>query len=111
MTKVPRKSSRPLLRDIEPLLRTRPRKPRDPGQPRLPFDPMPERIEPCLALLINKPPKGPEWVYEIKWDGYRLAVHIEPQGVRILTRGGHDCTHRFPSIARAALEIGGMGRR
>jgi bifunctional non-homologous end joining protein LigD len=68
---------------------------------------MPERVEPCLALLVSKPPNGPEWVYEIKWDGYRLAVHIEPQGVRILTRGGHDWTRSFPAIAEAAREIGG----
>jgi bifunctional non-homologous end joining protein LigD len=88
MKKVPRKSARPLLRETEPPLRTRPRKPRDPGQPRLPFDPMPDRVEPCLALSVAKPPKGPEWVYEIKWDGYRLAIHIEPQRVRVLTRGG-----------------------
>ncbi len=101
------KPSRPLLREAEPPLRTRPRKPRDPGQPRLPFDFMPDRIEPCLALSVAKPPKGPEWVYEIKWDGYRLAIHIEPQSVRILTRGGHNWTHRFPAIADAARKIGG----
>ncbi|WP_184805465.1 non-homologous end-joining DNA ligase [Rhizobium leucaenae] len=107
MTKAPRKPSRPLLHETDAQLRTRPLKRRDPGQPRLPFDPMPDRIEPCLALLVSKPPKGDDWLYEIKWDGYRLAVHIEPQGVRILTRGGHDWTHRFPSIVAAAREIGG----
>ena len=105
MTKAPK--SQALLREIEKPLRSRARKPRDPGQPRLPFDPMPDRIEPCLALSVAKPPKGPEWVYEIKWDGYRLAVHIEPQSIRILTRRGHDWTHRFPAIADAARKIGG----
>jgi bifunctional non-homologous end joining protein LigD len=99
--------TQPLLREPDTALRTRPRKPRDPGQPRLPFDPMPDRVEPCLALSVSKPPRGPEWVYEMKWDGYRLAIHIEPQRVRILTRGGHDWTHRFPSVAEAAREIGG----
>lgn len=39
---------------------------------------MPTPIEPCLALTKAKPPTGPDWVFEIKWDGYRLAVHIEP---------------------------------
>jgi len=67
---------------------------------------MPARIEPCLALLKQKPPKGPEWAFEIKWDGYRLAVHIEPTGIRIITRGGHDWTHRFPAIETAAKELG-----
>jgi len=57
---------------------------------------MPDRIEPCLALLKARPPKGDDWVYEIKWDGYRLSVHVEPTRIRILTRGGHDWTDRFP---------------
>ncbi|WFU07138.1 non-homologous end-joining DNA ligase (plasmid) [Rhizobium sp. CB3171] len=107
MTKAPRKASRPLLRETEPPLRSRPRKPRDPKQPRLPFDPMPERVEPCLAQLVSKPPKGDNWLYEIKWDGYRLAIHMEPTRVRIITRGGHDWTHRFPSIAQGASWVGG----
>ncbi|TAX37056.1 non-homologous end-joining DNA ligase [Rhizobium leguminosarum] len=102
MTKPPRKPSKPLLRDDAPV-RSRPRRQRDPAQPNLPFDPMPDRIEPCLALLKSKPPKGDDWVYEIKWDGYRLSVHIEPTGIRILTRSGHDWTHRFPAIQQAAL--------
>ncbi|AJD42597.1 ATP-dependent DNA ligase [Rhizobium sp. SEMIA 4085] len=98
-------ASKPLLASDKPV-RSRPRKPRDPAQPNLPFDPMPDRIEPCLALLKPKPPRGEQWVYEIKWDGYRLAVHIEPQRVRIITRGGHDWTHRFPAIERAARQLG-----
>ncbi|SOC47132.1 bifunctional non-homologous end joining protein LigD [Rhizobium subbaraonis] len=66
---------------------------------------MPTRIEPCLALLVSRPPVGPEWSFEVKWDGYRLAVHREPSGVRIITRGGHDWTERFPAIAQAAEAI------
>jgi bifunctional non-homologous end joining protein LigD len=65
-------SSKPLVASEKPL-RTRARKPRDPAQPHLPFDPMPARVEPCLALLKSKPPTGPEGTYEIKWDGYRVA--------------------------------------
>ncbi|QIO64755.1 non-homologous end-joining DNA ligase [Rhizobium leguminosarum] len=102
MTKPPRKPSKPLLRDDAPI-RSRPRRQRDPAQPNLPLDPMPARIEPCLALLKARPPKGDDWVYEIKWDGYRLSVHVEPTGIRILTRGGHDWTDRFPAIKQAAL--------
>jgi bifunctional non-homologous end joining protein LigD len=79
---------------------------RDPRQPRLPFDPMPDRIEPCLALLASKPPKGDDWAFEIKWDGYRLAIHVEPTKVRILTRGGHDWTTRFSGISEAARDLG-----
>ncbi|MBY5374603.1 ATP-dependent DNA ligase (plasmid) [Rhizobium leguminosarum] len=101
MTKSPK--PKPLLKDADKPVRSRPRKPRDPDQPNLPLDPMPDRIEPCLAMLKAKPPKGDDWVYEIKWDGYRLSVHIEPSGIRILTRGGHNWTDRFPAIKQAAL--------
>ena len=106
MAKTPRQSSRPLRRDTERPLQSRPRKPRDPAQPQLALDPMPERVEPCLASLRTTPPTGPDWLFEVKWDGYRLAIHIEPGGVRILTRGGHDWTHRFPTIAKAASKFG-----
>jgi len=100
-----RPRSQPLLGDDAPI-RSRAKKPRDPKQPNLPFDPMLERIEPCLAQLRPKPPGRDRYLYEVKLDGYRLAVHIEPKRVRILTRGGHDWTHRFPAIAAAAKELG-----
>ncbi|MCB5203715.1 non-homologous end-joining DNA ligase [Neorhizobium sp. T786] len=100
------KRAKPLLQDDGFTARSKPRRKRDPAQPNLPFDPMPDRVEPSLALLKTAPPVGPDWAYEIKWDGYRLAIHIEPKGVRIITRGGHDWTHRFPKIAAAAKELG-----
>lgn len=68
-------------------------------------DPMPDRVEPCLALLASRPPEGPDWAYEVKWDGYRLAVHLKDGKVRVLTRGGHDWTHRFPAIAGDMLRL------
>jgi bifunctional non-homologous end joining protein LigD len=100
------KRARPLLQDDAFTAKSQPGRKRDPAQPNLPFDPMPDRVEPCLALLKTAPPVGPDWAYEIKWDGYRLAIHIEPKGVRIITRGGHDWTHRFPAIAAAAKDLG-----
>ena len=104
MTKPPR--SKPLLRDTEAPIRSKPRRKRDAAQPQLLFDPMPDRVEPALAQLKAHPPRGDQWSWELKWDGYRLAVHIEPTGVRILTRGGHDWTHRFPAIEQAARALG-----
>lgn len=86
-------------------LRSAPVKARRGGEQDLFADPMPDRIEPCLALLQSKAPQGPDWAFEVKWDGYRLAVHRDHRGVRVITRGGHDWTHRFPSIAAAAAEI------
>jgi len=59
-------------------------------------------IEPQLASLVDEPPEGKHWIHEIKHDGYRCQVLIEPVRVRVFTRNGHDWTDRFPSIARAA---------
>ncbi|WP_420866341.1 hypothetical protein [Ensifer aridi] len=46
---------------------------------------MPARVEPRLAVLVDVPPRGPGCVYEVKRDGYRLAVHIELGRVRMIT--------------------------
>lgn len=67
---------------------------------------MPLRIEPCLALGKLRPPIGDEWTYEIKWDDYRIGAHLENGRVRILTRGGHDWTHRFPAIKDSVKRLG-----
>ncbi len=67
---------------------------------------MPSRVEPCVATLVDVPPKGLGWGFEVKWDGYRAALHIERGRVRIFTRGGHDWTSRFPSIAADAPTLG-----
>ncbi|CDM58147.1 DNA ligase (ATP) [Rhizobium favelukesii] len=46
---------------------------------------MPAHVEPCLALLKPRPPIGQDWTYEVKWDGYRIALHLNNGNVRILT--------------------------
>ncbi|WP_337268836.1 non-homologous end-joining DNA ligase [Oryzifoliimicrobium ureilyticus] len=103
MVKPPR--TKTLLGD-DKVLRSRGRRQRDKEQPNLPLDPLPDRIAPCLAQLRDRPPQGEKWAYEIKWDGYRLAIHKELAGVRVLTRGGHDWTHRFPGIVEAVENLG-----
>ncbi|SCB37579.1 non-homologous end-joining DNA ligase [Rhizobium hainanense] len=99
------KRSQPLLADDKPL-RGRTRKRRDPAQLNLLLDPMPDRVEPALALLKPKPPSDPRYIAELKFDGYRGSIHIEPSGARFLTRGGHDWTARFPAVAEAARKLG-----
>jgi bifunctional non-homologous end joining protein LigD len=108
MAKAPPKGKRPkqMLLEDEAVLRGQPKKPRDPDHPHRPIDPLPDRVEPCLALLAKRVPAVGDWSFEIKWDGYRLEVHVEPGRVRILTRGGHDWTHRFPAIEAAAMALG-----
>lgn len=106
MTKAPRSRSKPLLRSDATPVTSRPIRRRNKSQPALPLDPMPARVDPALAMLKQKPPRGERWGWEIKWDGYRLAVHNETGGVRILTRGGYDWSARFPAIAQAAKDLG-----
>lgn len=69
-------------------------------------EPMPRRVDPCVCTLVDKPPKGPEWVFEVKWDGYRLAVHVESDEVRAITRGGYDWIKKFGAIVAEARELG-----
>jgi bifunctional non-homologous end joining protein LigD len=97
--------SKDLLVEKELPLRGGRRSLRDPAQPPLPFDPPPARIDPCLALLAARPPEGENWSYEIKWDGWRLFIHKTGDEIRLITRGGHDWTSKFPAIAEAASAL------
>ena len=62
-------------------------------------------IEPCLPSRAERPPSGPDWVHEIKHDGYRLMVRRDPVGVRLLTRNGHDWARRYPAIVEAVNQL------
>jgi bifunctional non-homologous end joining protein LigD len=62
----------------------------------------PEFVEPELARLIDRPPSGPQWIHEIKFDGYRMQLRVEKGAVTLRTRKGLDWTSRFPEIARDA---------
>jgi hypothetical protein len=63
------------------------------------------RVEfsPCLPTRGKVVPAGPDWIHEIKHDGYRLTVHRDGKRVRLFTRNGHDWTDRYPLIVEAAL--------
>jgi bifunctional non-homologous end joining protein LigD len=63
--------------------------------------PMPVDLKPQLATPATLAPAGPEWLHEIKYDGYRLFVRIEHGKVRLITRNGLDWTGKFPELARA----------
>jgi bifunctional non-homologous end joining protein LigD len=54
-------------------------------------------VEPCLPSLAKKPPSGPDWIHEIKHDGFRFLARRDSAGVRLITRNGHDFSRRFPS--------------
>jgi bifunctional non-homologous end joining protein LigD len=60
-------------------------------------------FEPCIPTRGTKVPAGPDWLHEIKHDGYRLIVQREGGRVRLFTRNGHDWSDRYPLITEAAL--------
>jgi bifunctional non-homologous end joining protein LigD len=51
---------------------------------------MPTSFEPCIPTGATKVPDRPDWIHEIKHDGYRLIVQREDQRVRLFTRNGHE---------------------
>jgi bifunctional non-homologous end joining protein LigD len=62
-------------------------------------------IDPALASSIERVPSGARWLHEIKFDGYRVQLHIANEGVRVFTRRGNDWTNRFKKIANEAFLI------
>lgn len=58
----------------------------------------------CLPTAAKAVPVGPDWIHEIKYDGYRLRVERQRKTVRLFTRNGHNWTDRFPWIVQAALK-------
>ena len=61
-------------------------------------------FEPCIPTRGTQVPAGPDWIHEIKHDGYRLIVQRDGARVRLFTRNGHDWTGRYPLIVEAALK-------
>lgn len=66
--------------------------------------PLPGFITPALATSIDSVPAGERWIHEIKFDGYRVQVHLANEAVKIYTRRGHDWT-RFKKVAADAWHI------
>jgi bifunctional non-homologous end joining protein LigD len=55
-------------------------------------------VLPCIPTQALKPPAGPEWVHEIKHDGYRLQVRRDGDVVRLFTRKGYDWSDRYSGL-------------
>jgi bifunctional non-homologous end joining protein LigD len=68
---------------------------------------MPGFIKPQLATLKSKAPQGEQWIHEIKYDGYRVQLHINAGKKRVFTRNGLDWSKRFSAIA-GAFDISGQ---
>jgi hypothetical protein len=56
---------------------------------------------PRLLGTAEKPPLGPQWLHEIKLDGYRMAARVENGRVQLLTRTGLDWANKYPLVPSA----------
>jgi DNA ligase D-like protein (predicted ligase) len=61
----------------------------------------PAWIKPQLAALAEKAPDGPDWLHEIKLDGYRMHARLDAGRTQILTRRGNDWTEKYPALAKS----------
>src|SRR5262245_59433769 len=62
-------------------------------------------IHPCQPIVGKRPPSGPNWVHELKHDGYRLQIHVRDGRVRLYTMNGNDWTKRYPRIVEDAARL------
>ena len=61
---------------------------------------LPAQLQPELATLADSPPRDPDnWIYEIKFDGYRMLTRAESGKLQLVTRNGNDWTHKLPQLA------------
>jgi bifunctional non-homologous end joining protein LigD len=68
-------------------------------------DPPPAFQPPQLCESADAPPEGPDWVYEIKYDGYRLELAVGGEAAKLYTRSGLDWTAKLPGLAAEAARL------
>ena len=62
-------------------------------------------IEPCNPTVSKTAPSGPQWIHEIKHDGFRLIVRPQDGRVRVFIRRGFDWTRKYPAIVEAVNRL------
>jgi bifunctional non-homologous end joining protein LigD len=62
-------------------------------------------VEPMYALSVEQLPEGKDWVYEVKFDGYRCLARRDSTGVTLWSRRGNLFTDQFPTIAEACQKL------
>jgi bifunctional non-homologous end joining protein LigD len=67
---------------------------------------LPDTLSPELATLVDKPPGTPEdWVFEIKFDGYRMLARVEGDSIKLFTRNGNDWTGKLGVLHKALQKM------
>ena len=90
---VPKSSSMKIPQYIESLIRTGGKEPR------------PAVVQPMLCTLIRQPFTDKDWLYEVKWDGYRVIASIGKEGVKLTSRNNQDYTRKYAEVSKALLKI------
>ncbi len=67
---------------------------------------MPERVRPALAMLGDHPFSGPEWLFEIKWDGVRTVAQVKNGKTRLWSRSNREMTSEYPEVSDLARHVG-----
>jgi len=67
---------------------------------------LPATLSPQLATLVSKTPSDSGWIYEIKFDGYRIVARVDGDDVRLFTRRGNDWSARMPGLVEAVRSLG-----
>ena len=70
-----------------------------------PPSPLPKFVAPELATLVNGAPRGDEWLYEIKFDGYRALARLDRGRAELSSRTGRSWTSHFPAITAAVAKL------
>ena len=63
------------------------------------------KVEVMLARLAHTIPEEEDWLYELKYDGYRIVAFVEGNQVRLITRNGNDYTRRFQVVAGSLIDL------
>ncbi len=66
---------------------------------------MPATVAPMLCTLTKEPIADPDYIFEIKWDGYRIVSHVNKSAVRMHSRSALDYTKKYPPIVKALKEL------
>jgi len=64
-------------------------------------------IPPCRPIFSRRPPPGPGWAHELKYDGYRLQINVRDGRVRLYTVNAADWSKRYPRIVEEAKKLSG----
>lgn len=65
----------------------------------------PSEVKPMLCTLLKKPFTDPDYLFEVKWDGYRIIGHKHDKTLRLASRGGHNYSKKYPSVLSALKNL------